>query len=135
MSEMATNNIVFIRSYLRALASGQIGAELAKYFNPDAIQIEFPNKFNPNGNQSDLATIIARSEKGRTLVDNQSYQVTSEISDDSQVAIEAIWTGHLAVAVGSLPAGSTMRAYFSIHFEMRDGRIAVQRNYDCFDPW
>jgi hypothetical protein len=33
------------------------------------------------------------------------------------------------------PAGSVMRARFAQFFELRDGKIAKQRNYDCFYPW
>ena len=40
-----------------------------------------------------------------------------------------------AVPVGSLPAGGHMRARFAVFIELRDGKIASQRNYDCFDPY
>ncbi len=33
---------------------------------------------------------------------------------------------------------ATVRAYrarFALFFEFRDGRIVVQRYYDCFDSW
>jgi hypothetical protein len=59
----------------------------------------------------------------------------TEIANGSKVAIEAIWTGIIAVPVGTLEPGSTIRAHFAIHFEIRDGLIAEQRNYDCFEPW
>jgi hypothetical protein len=41
----------------------------------------------------------------------------------------------LAVPVGSIPAGGTMRARLGIFFTFRDGLIATQHNYDCFDPF
>jgi hypothetical protein len=51
------------------------------------------------------------------------------------VAIEAIWTGTLAIGLGSLKPGDKMRARFAQFFEFRDGLIVRQRNYDCFEPW
>ena len=39
------------------------------------------------------------------------------------------------VDAGPFIAGQTLRARFAIFLEFRDGRIARQRNYDCFDPW
>ena len=31
--------------------------------------------------------------------------------------------------------GASMKAHFAMFFEFREGRIALQRNYDCFEPW
>jgi limonene-1,2-epoxide hydrolase len=135
MSDQETKNIQLIRSYLNVLASGSFGDDLSKFFTPDAIQVEFPNILNTKGGQSDLTAILTRAEQGRNILAKQTYDIKSETAEDSRVAIEAVWTGTLAVLIGKLTPGSTMRAHFSIHFEMRDGRIAVQRNYDCFDPW
>jgi ketosteroid isomerase-like protein len=59
----------------------------------------------------------------------------SEIAQDGRLAVEARWTGVLAVALGTLAAGTEMKASFAMFFHFRDGRIAMQRNYDCFDPW
>jgi ketosteroid isomerase-like protein len=28
-----------------------------------------------------------------------------------------------------------MRAHFAVFIELRDGKIAEQRNYDCFEPF
>jgi len=32
-------------------------------------------------------------------------------------------------------AGVQSRARFTVSLEFRNGKIARQRNYDCFDPW
>jgi ketosteroid isomerase-like protein len=135
MSNQEEQNRQHAHSYLSALASGAIGDDLARFFTPDAVQIEFPNRLNPNGGQSDLSTILMRAEQGQKLLTQQSYEIQSITAEGSQVAVEAIWTGTLAVPMGILAAGSAMRAHFAIHFVMRDECIAVQRNYDCFDPW
>ena len=46
-----------------------------------------------------------------------------------------MWTGTTQVAFRSLAVGDTMRARFAIFLEYRDGRIARQPDYDCFDPF
>ncbi len=124
-----------IRDYLNALAVGAIGADLARFFTPDAVQIEYPNRLNPSGGRSDLPTILTRAEHGRKLLTTQTYAIESETAEGERLAVEAVWTGTLAVPLGALPAGATLRARFSMHFELRDGRIAVQRNDDYFDAW
>jgi hypothetical protein len=52
-----------------------------------------------------------------------------------QVAVEARWTGTLAVPFGKMEPSAEMRASFAMFFLFREGKIAFQRNYDCFDPW
>jgi hypothetical protein len=52
-----------------------------------------------------------------------------------ELAIELEWTGTLAVPVMNLPAGSEMNAFVAVFLTFRDGRIASQRNYDCYPPF
>jgi ketosteroid isomerase-like protein len=133
MPKQEDQNRRLVRSYFQALGDGTAGDELSKFFTSDAVQFEFPNQLNQAGGRSDLAAILVRAEQGRKLMTRQSYEIQSVIAEGSRVAVEAIWTGVFAVPVGTLKPGSTMRAHFAVHFEMRDGLIAVQRNYDCFD--
>jgi ketosteroid isomerase-like protein len=135
MTSAESSNLATIRSYLAALESGAVGNELARFFTEDALQVELPNRLNPNGAQSDLPTMLERAARGQHLLQRQTYAVRSEIADGSRVAVEAYWSGALAVPLGSLPAGAVMTAHFAMFFELRDGRIASQRNYDCFETW
>lgn len=135
MSETERSNLALVRDYLDALQRGEVGDSLARFFTPDAQQLEFPNRLNPNGQQSDLESILARSAQGRHLLSSQRYDVVSALSRGNRVAVEARWTGTLAIPVGSLPAGAEMKAHFAMFFELDGGRIARQHNYDCFEPW
>lgn len=128
-------NLATVRAYLEALEAGAAGEALARFFAPDARQVELPNRLNPNGGDSDLPTLLRRAEQGRKLLRSQSYQIRSEVAQGSRVAVEALWTGTLAVPLGTLAAGATMTAHFAMFFELSEGRIRVQRNYDCFEPW
>jgi predicted ester cyclase len=98
-------------------------------------RLEFPSRLNPSGQKSDLSGILKRSEQGLKVLTKQMYQIESEIVCADRVAIEAQWSGILSVPVGTLPAGAEMRAHLAIFYEMKDGKIVVQRNYDCFEPW
>jgi ketosteroid isomerase-like protein len=128
-----TSHLEFIRRYLAALAQGVRGEALADFFCADVVQEEFPNRLTPNGARRDLAALLAGAERGATLMREQSFEMLGAIVRDDEAAVEVQWIGELAQAVPGLPA--TMRARFSIWLEFRDGKIARQRNYDCFEPW
>jgi hypothetical protein len=37
--------------------------------------------------------------------------------------------------IGALAAGTEMTPHFAMFFELNEGKIVLQRNYDCFEPW
>jgi|RhiMetdeSRZDD1v2_1073273.scaffolds.fasta_scaffold00531_30 ketosteroid isomerase-like protein len=106
-----------------------------RFFADDVVQIEFPNRLLPNGATRDLAALRDAAERGRKVMSAQRFEVVNAIASGDQVAVEALWTGTLAVPFGSIPVGGQMRARFAIFLTYRDGRIVRQHNYDCFDPW
>lgn len=133
MSE--TKNILVVREYLQALADGEAGESLGRFFSENAVQIELPNQLNRAGGKSDLETIKKRSEEGKNLLTSQTYTIKNEIIDGDKLAVEAEWTGVLAIPLGELAAGYEMKAHFAMFFKFENGRIVLQRNYDCFEPW
>jgi ketosteroid isomerase-like protein len=74
-------------------------------------------------------------EKGRKLLSSQTYEIRGVVSDGDRLSVGVLWTGNLAVPLGSLAAGSQMRAYWAMFFQFKDGKIISLRNYDCFEPW
>jgi ketosteroid isomerase-like protein len=137
MIDTTTNHphLITVRAYLAALEGFATGDALAVFFTPDVVQVELPNRLNPNGGRSDLSTLMERSAKVPAILRRQSYAVVSETVQGDRVIVEAVWTGVLAIPLGTLAAGATMTAHFAMVFEFRDGRIAAQRNYDCFEPF
>jgi ketosteroid isomerase-like protein len=135
MTEGAHTNVQLVRDYLAALQLGEVGDALARFFTADATQIELPNRLNPTGQRSDLPTILSRSIQGQHVLSAQTFDVENVVAQGEHVAVEARWVGVLAIAIGSLGAGSEMRAHFAMFFECRGGRICKQTNYDCFEPW
>ncbi len=134
---MATDhpNLATARRYLEALEQGVVGSALAEFFVPDVLQEELPNRLLPAGARRDLDAILAGAERGKQLMAAQRFEVRQAVAEGDRVVMEVRWTGTLALAMGSLPAGGTMRAHFAVFLDFRDGKIAGQRNYDCFEPW
>lgn len=130
-----SSQLDFVRRYLAAIEQGATGEALAAFYTPDAVQVEFPNRLVPNGTRRDLAAILDGAVRGQKVLSAQNYEIVSAVESGDCMALELIWTGTLAVPIGSLPAGGTMRAQFAVFIDFRDGRIASQRNYDCFDPF
>lgn len=127
------NNLTLAHEYLAALENGEAGDALRRFFTSDFVQIEYPNALNPKGQRSDLAEVVLRSEKGRQVLRSQRYAIENAVASDDSVALEVEWTGVLAMPLAGLPAGGEMHAHFGVFLDFRDGKIARQRNYDCFD--
>jgi ketosteroid isomerase-like protein len=131
----ARANLLQVRRYLASIEARDPFEVIATYFTPDVVQEEFPNRIVPQGATRDLDAMREGSARGRQLLSEESYDVLSEIALGDRIALEVQWTGTLAVPVGTLPIGGQMRARFGVFFDMRDGKIAAQRNYDCFEPF
>jgi len=129
------NTLAVAHEYLAALENGEAGDALRRFFTSDFVQIEYPNALNPKGQRSDLAEVVTRSEKGRQILRSQRYAIENAVASDDSVALEVEWTGVLAMPLAGLPAGGEMHAHFAVFLDFRDGKIARQRNYDCFEPW
>lgn len=121
--------------YLNALEQGATGPALARFFAPDVEQREFPNRLVPGGATRELEALLEGAEKGQVLLRSQTFEIRNGMESGSEVALEVVWSGTLALPVGDLRPGDVMRAHFAIFLEYRDGVIVRQRNYDCFDPW
>ena len=133
---MSPNDMVSAaRLFLATIESDSPREALEPFLHPDIIQKELPNRLAPNGIVRDREAILASAEKGRTLMAEQRYAVKNAVVEGNCVALEVDWAGTLAVPLGALPAGYTMRAAFAVVMEFRDGRIVAQRNYDCFEPF
>jgi ketosteroid isomerase-like protein len=120
------------KAYLAAI---QTRGDVASHFCPDVQQRELPNQLVKAGATRDLAALIAAGEKGKRAVVSENYEIVSATEQGDRLALEAIWTGILAVPLGSVPAGGTLRAHLGMFFTFRDGRISKLNNDDCFEPF
>ena len=130
----ASDNVETIRRYLKCIEQGSF-SELKPLFMPDVVMQQLPNRIYPQGVQGMISKMESAFEKGRKLFSEQRYEVKTSVAHQASVAVEVLWTGRLAVGFGNLAAGSQMRCHSAMFFEFVDGKIASQRNYDCFEPW
>ncbi|GLC24697.1 nuclear transport factor 2 family protein [Roseisolibacter agri] len=133
--ETATRNLEAARRYLAAIEGGATGAALAAFYTPDVEQVEYPNRLLPMGATRDLAALLDGAVRGQQVVRAQRYEVRAAHASGDHVVLELLWVATLARSIGMLLPGHEMRAHFAVVLEYRDGRIARQRNYDCFEPF
>lgn len=109
--------------------------DAASFLTPDAIEEEFPNRIFAKGATRDLAAMKASMARGRELFATQRYVVHRAFGTDEVAALELEWRGELAVRLGNLAAGTTMRVRGAFFFEVSAGKISRLRHYDCFDAF
>lgn len=124
-----------VRAFLNAIASGASPEAMAAFYTPDCEQVEYPNRLVPGGAVRDRAGLMAAAAAGAKVLRSQSYEIVSLTESGDFVALEAIWRGILAVPLGRLKPGDAMVARFAQFYELKDGRIHRQRNYDCFEEF
>lgn len=122
-------------SYLAALGRGASFEELAKFFTPDCVQEEYPNRLLPNGARRTLDDLQAAAKRGAKAVEGQRYEILHTVAQGDSVALEVAWNAKVLLSFGSLQPGDSMKARFAVFLRFRDGRIVSQHNYDCFDPF
>ena len=119
---MATAEIVL--AYLRAIESHDLD-RVAACLHPEVQVREHPNKINPQGASYDAVALRAAGERGRAVMAGETYEVRGMIVDGDRACVQSLWTG-------TLHDGRTMQAHICSVFEVRDGRISRQEQYDCF---
>jgi ketosteroid isomerase-like protein len=129
------DSLALVRRYLAAVEGGATGDALAAFYAPGVVQEEFPNRLMPAGARRDLAAILDAAVRGQRVLSSQRFVILNAVARGAEVALEMEWTGTLAAALGTLPVGGQMRARFAQFYELHEGKIVAQRNYDCFDPW
>ncbi len=127
-------NLETAKRYLKAIEDGN-SSDLTAVFAPGIVMEQLPNRIYPNGLRASMDQMAAAFEKGRKLLSRQTYDIKNHVANGNTLALEVLWTGTLAVSFGTLAVGSQMRAHSAMFLEFENGKIARQRNYDCFEPW
>lgn len=124
-----------VRAYFSALEQSPDEATLSSFFVADVTQREFPNRLLEGGALRGLPELLEGARRGQKVVQNQRYQIQNVLIDGDRVALELRWTAELRVSLGKLAAGDTMTAHCGVFLRLRDGRIAEQHNFDCFESF
>lgn len=127
-------NLATARRYLELLEHFADPAAFEEIIHPDVLQEEYPNLLMPRGQQRDREALFAGMRQGGKLLTAQRFDLRHALAAGDWVAMEIVWTGTLAIDLGSLAAGSTLKAYIATILQFKDGRIILQRNYDCYEP-
>ncbi|MDX3073734.1 nuclear transport factor 2 family protein [Streptomyces sp. NPDC088354] len=117
-----------------AVSRGAFGEELARFLTEDVVHRELPDALLPEGAVRDLSAPLEAARRGRQGLREQTFGGVNAVAARDTVAREVAWEGTLAVPLGDPPAGHVLRAHIGTFLEFRDGRIAGQRNYDCYEP-
>jgi len=133
MSLEDRNRLTIVKFY-KALQEGD-GETMLGFYDEDVEQTEYPNQLKPNGDHRDLAKMTADFARSRGILESQRYTIKTLVCAGDDVVVEALWEGVLAIAIGKLQPGDTMRANICNMFTLHDGRIISQRNYDCFEAF
>jgi ketosteroid isomerase-like protein len=134
MSEAETN-VEFVRRYFDAIEAGVSAEDLVRFFAPDVIQEEFPNRLIPQGARRELPQILEALKRGKAIVQSQRFEIVHAVNGGDEVALEVRWTGTFRVPIGTLQPGMSMRSTSAIFIRLANGKIARQRNYDCIEEF
>lgn len=130
-----SENAELARRFIAAVEQGATGERLAAFVHDDVEQVELPNRLFAEGVRRDRAALLASAEKGRSVLRSQHYEILNLVASGDHVAIEMRWRGELAIPLGKLQPGDVLSGQFAFFLEVRGGRIAKMRNYDCYDPF
>jgi ketosteroid isomerase-like protein len=128
-------NVAAALALVRALERGVHGEALRAFYTPDAISIEHPNRITPNGGSYDLDHIVAASDAGAALMQNQRYDIRDVVEAGDQVIFRYVWTGVVGVDRGPFRSGQKLIAHIAAFATVADGRIARFETYDCYEPF
>lgn len=136
---MSTNddtagNVALVRRYYELVERLADARAVLNCWHPEGRFEEQPNALSPRGSTRDLQALAESFARGQALLASQRYELTNVFAAGSQVLVEMVWTGTVKLDVGPLKAGDTLRARCAAVFELRDGLIYRQRQYDCYEP-
>jgi ketosteroid isomerase-like protein len=115
-----------VLAYIAAVEAHDL-ERVATYLHSDVQVVEHPNRINPQGQTYDRTALRAAGERGKTLMASERYEVRALTVEGDRAVAQIAWTG-------TLHDGRSMRAHICSVFELRDGLIWRQEQYDCFVP-
>ncbi len=125
----AESDLGIARTYLQALSTDAAVCDLARFFQPEATEEEFPNPMLPKGATRDLAAILNARAASREKWSDQAFDLRGATSGGSLVAMEVHWAGISTADTDAHAAGRRAGARLAIFLKFHDHRIVRQRTY------
>lgn len=131
---MSGNLLTVAQLLFAAIERGDREA-LLRLYAEDAVQIEYPNRLKSKGDRRPPSAMAADLAKGKAILRKERYTVVNAVEAADALALQVAWEGVLAVPIGALKPGDTMRTFSGMFLKFRDGKIVEQHNYDCFEDF
>jgi hypothetical protein len=109
--------------------------EFKSVLHPDIQHEEYPNLLMKNGSKRDFATMVVGPQQGRKILSSNRYEIKNAFAAGDWVTLEIVWTGTLAIPLGTMPVGYEMQAHIATVLQFKDGLIITQHQYDCYEPF
>lgn len=131
-----SKNVELVKRYVAAVERFDL-AEVEGLIAPEMTFAELPNRIRPAGGVDDHTAILAGLARAgeRKVLSSQAYVLGDIVEAGERVIVEGRWEGTMAVPVGRLQVGDKMIAHLCMIFGIKDGKIAWQRNYDCYEDF
>jgi hypothetical protein len=128
-------NLATALKYIKLVEDFAQPNEFEGVLHPDIRHEEYPNLLMKNGSYRDYATMVAGPQQGRKILTTNRYEIKNAFASGDWVTLELVWTGTLAIPLGSTPVGAELRAHIATVLQFEDGLIITQHQYDCYDPF
>jgi hypothetical protein len=128
-------NLATARRYLELIENFAPPAELKEILHPDVRLEEYPNLLMPTGSKRDFAAMSIGPQQGRKILTTNRYEMMNAFAAGDWVTLEIVWTGTLAIPLGSMAAGAELKAYIATFLQFKEGKIITQHQYDCYEPF
>lgn len=133
-SELEERNMEVVRRYVGAVE--RLDVEVAgSLLDPAIEQVERPNRLYASGQVRGAEQMMRDMPRARQVLQRQSYPIETIFASGDNVVVETRWEGIVNVPLGRLQPGDAMVAHICMVFTLRDGKIARQVNYDCYEDF
>lgn len=128
-------NLAAARHYIELVEAFAQPEAFEGVLHPDIRHEEYPNLLLKHGSKRDYATLIVGPQQGRKILTENRFEIKNALATGDWVTLEIVWTGTLAIPLGTMAAGYEMKAYVATILQFKDGLIVTQHQYDCYEPF
>src|SRR3954462_6075820 len=98
-------NLATALRYIQLVEGFAQPEEFSGVLDPAIRHEEYPNLLMKTGSQRGYEMLVAGPQQGRKLLRENRFEVKNTFASGDWVAIEMVWTGALAIPLGTMPVG------------------------------